>query len=404
MYIGADSGRVRSRFGEQALRWADAVACDTATGILVEAPDLGRNPAHLRQLRTSIVSTVLREMLIIDGSPVESITDEVVQTVRDYARRGVQISMIFRTLRIGQAVIVGHFVQAIAGAKIPEESAEIQRVVNILLREQHAHVTAVEAEFTDEYENGLAASAATRIVTINKIVAGSIAEHEASDELGYPLHLRHVGVVAWSRGEPGSATDSAVRQAVLRLLSSAGAHHTLLVPVGASAVWAWGTVSPSFQPEQVPLPVIPHDVDVAVGEAGDGIAGFRSSHVEARAVERLLLLAARPNASGVTFHRDTALAILLAADVDAARVFLRRTLGGLVEQNARTKEIRETVRCYLDESRSLARTAERLMIARNTVTYRVHRAEELAGVSLATQHLLLHAALVLSDYIDADKE
>ncbi|WP_162186096.1 PucR family transcriptional regulator [Amycolatopsis jejuensis] len=390
--IGADAESVASRHGADALRWAESVGCEAAARISGTVPDLGSNAAHLRLIRRAIVSTVLRGILLLDGEPVELITTESREAVRDFVRRGLQLTGIFRAIRVGQACIIEHFV---AAEEAPGETAGMRRVLSVLLAAFDSFTGAIEAEFWNEYENGMAATAATRIQTVNQVLSGAFDGPRASRALGYPLDRPHVGIVAWSSGESGSAGDAAVRRAVTELLAALGTHHTLLVPVGAGAMWAWGTA-----PERIKAaPVLPPEVEIAVGEPGEGAAGFRATHGEARAVERLLQVAERADKTAVTFHRDAALAILMAADPDSARVFLRRVLGDLLEDNPRMHEIRTTVRCYLDEGRSLTKTAERLQIAKNTVTYRVHRAEELSGSSLGTEHLFVHAALMLSDYL-----
>lgn len=401
--IGADAESVASQLGAQAVRWADAVGCEAAARIIDTVPELGSNAAHLRLVRRAVVSTVLRCVLVFRGAGVGLITDEARETVRDFARRGLPLTGILRAIRIGQASIVEHFLQAVASADAPAATAEMQRVLRILLHEFDAFVTAVEAEFRDEYENGLAATAAARIQTINQVLSGAVDPLKAGSELDYLLTGHHIALVAWSRAEPGSGTDATVRQAASELLTSFGTGRTLLVPVGAGAIWAWGTVADTRWVEMAASRTLPPDVDIAVGDPGEGVDGFRASHTEARAVERLLRLATRPPHHRVTFYQHTALAILMATDLQAARVFLRRTLGGLIEDdNPRTHDIRTTTRLYLDEGRSLTKTAEQLHIARNTVTYRVHRAEELLGRSLTTHHLQVHAALMLSDYIDAE--
>ncbi|WP_283616278.1 helix-turn-helix domain-containing protein, partial [Mycolicibacterium poriferae] len=57
--------------------------------------------------------------------------------------------------------------------------------------------------------------------------------------------------------------------------------------------------------------------------------------------------------------------------------------------------VRHTLKRYLDFDRSLARTAADLHVARNTVAYRVQRAEQLRGRPATVRRLHLHAALVL---------
>ncbi|MGI5499048.1 helix-turn-helix domain-containing protein [Lentzea sp. CA-135723] len=121
----------------------------------------------------------------------------------------------------------------------------------------------------------------------------------------------------------------------------------------------------------------PPGVRIACGAAHPGPDGFRRSHREAEAAARLMRL--NPAQPPVVHHRDVALACLLAADVEGTRRFVRAELGELAADTENAARLRETLRHYLREERSLATTAARLHIARNTVTYRVKRAQELLG-------------------------
>jgi DNA-binding PucR family transcriptional regulator len=74
-----------------------------------------------------------------------------------------------------------------------------------------------------------------------------------------------------------------------------------------------------------------------------------------------------------------------------AQWYCEDVLGRLLTDNDRTRELRETLRIYLHCERSPQSAAERLHIARNTVTYRVHRAEELLGHPISDPMELLLA-------------
>ena len=88
---------------------------------------------------------------------------------------------------------------------------------------------------------------------------------------------------------------------------------------------------------------------------------------------------------------------MLSADMTAAGEFVARELGALAGAGESVAMMRHTLKCYLDRDRSLAGTAAHLHVARNTVAYRVHRAEELRGRPATERRLQLHAALTLAE-------
>ena len=59
-----------------------------------------------------------------------------------------------------------------------------------------------------------------------------------------------------------------------------------------------------------------------------------------------------------------------------------------------------TLRIFLEEGASFVRAARRLGVHTNTVTYRVHRAEELLGHPVTERQLELHVALRLVSLVD----
>ena len=66
--------------------------------------------------------------------------------------------------------------------------------------------------------------------------------------------------------------------------------------------------------------------------------------------------------------------------------------------SANTAALRATLKSYLDNERSLAASAAQLHIAKNTVLYRVRKAEQLLGRPLHQDRLRLSVALFVKHH------
>ena len=142
-------------------------------------------------------------------------------------------------------------------------------------------------------------------------------------------------------------------------------------------------------------------ITVGIGGPAAGLAGFRQAHAEA---ERAAVLAdsVAPAASGrILRYRDVELVALLAADMTMARAFVTREVGPLAQRSRAATELRQTLAAYLDTERSLTRAAEHLHIARNTVAYRVRKAENLLHRDLRERTTELQCALRLATFLPA---
>ena len=139
-------------------------------------------------------------------------------------------------------------------------------------------------------------------------------------------------------------------------------------------------------------------VRIAIGEPAHGIGGFRQSHEEAVQARRVAELAARPSGT-ITRYVRVALPAIATADLDQARTFVQRELGGLVADDDVTARLTATLRTYLDEHSSRSRTAKRLGVHENTVSYRIKQAEEILGRGVDQRTLELRVALALANLV-----
>jgi DNA-binding PucR family transcriptional regulator len=180
------------------------------------------------------------------------------------------------------------------------------------------------------------------------------------------------------------------------LLRAGGATAALILPVGRRRVWAWGSSVRGVPVRSGPSTTKPReDIRVAVGLASPGVGGFAVSHGQALEAARIGELTCTHR--WLFEYAEVDMIAMLSTDLDDARRFVRRELGGLAGPGKPTATLRATVKCYLDTERSLSAAAEILHVARNTVAYRVRRAEQLRGQEIGVRRMQLQAALALAE-------
>jgi hypothetical protein len=411
-WLGPDAELVRSRLGDGALTWAVEVGEDIATTIAQEIPPLGEGAAAYNELRRATTSTALRALILVAGigQPDAALASpEVDEIARDFARRGMELEHLLRSIRVGYAVLAGALLDAATALAPPAHTTGELREISMLLFGEMDDFTGVAATaFLDEQSTWAASVSAARFDIAKTIIdAGSFDLDHAGKVLEYPLHARHLGLIAWRDRSARDITGHDLRSVVGPVLRHWGVPTaTLVVPVGSHAIWAWGAVSgtSSSTPgpcDRDPLPEFP-DTHIAVGQIHAGVAGFRRTHLEARAAERLVRLH-MPARRSSTAHEDVDLEALLLADPTAAEQFVEQHLGPLASADPRMTELRTTLRRYLDFDHSLAKTAAAEHISRNTVTYRVQQALSLTQHRPGTPSTKLRAALLISWWIDSGR-
>lgn len=112
---------------------------------------------------------------------------------------------------------------------------------------------------------------------------------------------------------------------------------------------------------------------------------------------RVLTLARRRSLTGTVSGDDVVVPALLASAPDIAGE-LGQMLRPLVQEDLRSRgELVETLRIYLAEGLSVHRTAQVLLVHRNTVRSRLKRIEALVGGSIGSLKLPLELALLAND-------
>jgi DNA-binding PucR family transcriptional regulator len=131
-------------------------------------------------------------------------------------------------------------------------------------------------------------------------------------------------------------------------------------------------------------------IRVAVGEPDHGLDGFRQTHRQAVRTQDLAL-AARPGNRLTTFA-DAGAVALLAADIPAARSWVWATLGDLARDDDQHARLRDTLLVFLSTG-SYTATAARMTLHKNSVQYRIRKAEEALGSPIGDRRSDVELAL-----------
>lgn len=265
---------------------------------------------------------------------------------------------------------------------IEVSSNSLTLFVDDSIAELSAHVQAVREEFAG-------GSQLQRYATVELLLQGAeIAPSRAEAQLGYALTGTHIGATIWVSEEQDVAALERVSEQVMR---ACGAHTRLTVSAGTTALWLWIPAQSTPSSQRLSEKLGQHlDAQVALGRPASGIAGFRSTHMDAIAAQRLLARLGSP--LPYVRYEDVHLVDLMSADVSAADRFVADTLGQLADASP---DLHQTVLTYVAESLNRTTTAERLYTHRNTIDRRLARIDELLPAALVDNLVEVAAALTL---------
>lgn len=382
------------RLGTRPVAWAVAVGDELARVITREVPELGGGPAPFETLRMGTEAVTLRALLLLtDAAADRTIPEESLLGDREFARRRLGLDKMLRGIRVAHAALTQSLMAACQERAAPSERAEqFRRISELLFGFVDEFSSRMTAEYLAEHDRWLTSGAAAREETVRAILDGQPVQEETARELlAYRLEGRHLAVVAWC-DRPAADAIGDLQRGAAELLHLRGCSSVLMQPTGRTTLWAWGDL-------QAPSPTgvggdHPHaeGTRFAFGSVRQGLPGFRQSHEDAQHAARIMRL--NPHDTGpVVDYPDVELPALLSTDLPGLRRFVSDELGALTADNPHTEQLRRTLRLYLRGERSLMAAAAQLHVARNTVTYRVKRAQDLLGHDLAARLPEVMAAL-----------
>lgn len=370
----------------------DALVTEMVAEILEAEPAFGADAALIADVRESCLANVRRYLVVArraDDPPPPEAPLEALDIARTLVRRGIEADIVYGGYRHGQQVLWRHIMAAAdeCGASAAELSAFLRQALDLLFTYVDQVVHQVIAAMAREREQVLGGALDRRAETIRLLLDGAPLDPAvASRRLGHDLSRDQTALVVWS--ERRDATVAALETAAHAV---AGPGRVLTFAPGGPLLWAWiGSDAPVALQDARPA----DGIRVAVGRTRRGVEGFRASHDDAVAVQRLM--AGNPEAEPVASYAELEVTTLAAQDPDRAQAFVAATLGALAADTPTAARLRETLRVFLDEADNAPRAARRLGTHRNTVLQRVGRATALLGRPPQDSRLAVSLALELA--------
>jgi hypothetical protein len=376
----------------------------TVTRIRADAPELLPDAQTVAEVSASTGESLrlLAQVIELGGDPRRTeLPPSSLAIVRSAVWRQVPVADHLRFYRLAhEHVWRWLYVRITAAARdAVEQATAVELATGWLFAFADHGMTQTDHAYGVERETWLRGATATRAAAIEDIIADRERDGQAaSRRLRYDVTRHHIGVIAWVDNVPDKGDAlSLLTESISDAARSVGAQSSITHPMGSLAVAGWISSRRAFATEAMDVfgnGSRPAGVCVAVGEPRHDLNGFRRTHLEAGHARRVASLVA-PHGESATRYRDVAVAALCTADSDHALAFATRILGPLAAGDEATFRLATTLEAYLHENRSRTRAAARLAVHPNTVSYRVHRAEELLGRNVSADTLDLRVALTL---------
>jgi hypothetical protein len=369
-------------------RRVTAVSKDVYKVILREIPQLRDDKPTLSLLATSVdanVNTCLQIMQHrIDLAAVKA-PAPAVEYARRLAQREAPLTALLRSYRVGHACFSEWLLTELAEQSDDAQMISAATLCMSKIVAGYIDQTSEEmvAAYADERENWLRNRNAARAVRIRQLLEGGRVDVAAAEAvLGYRLRQYHVGLVCWA-GDGSAAADEMTRleRAVGHVATQAScAGEPFFLPHDESSAWAWLPlgIRDTFASTAAVTADVDGDIHFAFGDPAKNAPGFCVTHQEALAAQAVALAKGSPAPRAVAFDEVAPVALMLGAS-GLLRAWVLSTLADLAIDDEHHARLRETLLAFLKTGGSYKTTAEHLMLHKNTVQYRIRKAEESLG-------------------------
>ena len=384
------------------------VAGDVFEVIVREMPQLEEDKPLLALLGSSVdgnVETCLQIMQHqIDLADVHA-PAAALEEARRRAQRGTPLTALLRAYRLGHTVFLDWVFRELA-RQAHDDARMLTAVTMDLSKTVAGYVDQTSEEivatYASERENWLRNRSAARAARIRDLLSGQLVDVSATEStLGYRLRQYHVGVVCWTGAEAARADHiTRLERAISHIAAqtAAGAEPVFL-PRDESSAWAWLPlgIRDRFDAAEATMADLNAGIHVAFGDVVKGIAGFRLTHQQALAAQAVALAGGSP--PRVVTYGEVAPVAMMLGSADLLRACVLTTLGQLAADDEHHARLRETLLVFLDTGGSYKATAERLVLHKNSVQYRIRRAEESLGRPVGDHRHDVELALQASHWL-----
>jgi PucR C-terminal helix-turn-helix domain/GGDEF-like domain len=348
-----------------------------------ESPRSG-GPEYAEGLRTAIAAGVEYGIEGIERGERSTppIPEALLAQARLAARSGVRLDTVLRRYFAGHTLIDDYMVEEAEREELLSASE-----LKPLLRSQATIVdrllAAVSSAYSEEVRNRRRPQSRERrrAERVERLLAGELLD---TRELAYEFDGWHIGLVA-----AGAAASEALA-AFARFFDV----RLLAVRREEAILWAWLGSRRRLDPGEVESAAalkLPDGLALAIGEAGEGVGGWRLTHRQASAALSVVLRQGERTAR----YADVALLASMLRD-DLLVTSLRRIfLAPLAEERDGGATARQTLLAYFEANRNTSSAAALLGVSRQTVGSRLRSIEERIGRPLSACANELEAAMRL---------
>jgi hypothetical protein len=372
---------------------------------------LDGDPYMVELLQASVdanINTILH--LLGNHIPIEHLqpTTAAVEFALRLAQRGVPPDALVRAYHMGQDHFLGEFFAEAERADAPPQVRidALRHVARTLFR----YIDWITVYLIDRYEEERQRWSSTSGNLYSSLLHQVVAGEETDPvrfraETAYDLAQTHVAAMIWTTVDAPTLEDLRRMERFSHTLAGVvdAPAGPIFTAVDRGLGWAWyprGRDGGPLDTEAVAEAVRGTPFRLSVGLPGRGIDGFRRSHQQAEDARQLALAAPAVTGPVLSYDdRGVAVVAMLARDIDATRAWVQRVLGPLAAATEHAGRLRDTVLAYHAADGNQAETAARLNLHRNSVRYRLERAEELRGRPLADGRLDVEVALLVCHYL-----
>ncbi|MFF4395220.1 PucR family transcriptional regulator [Streptomyces sp. NPDC001480] len=328
----------------------------------------------------------------------------------DYARRlaqrNVPISSLVRSYRIGHWRFLEWCLDELR-RQGPDEKV-CTATARLMLELSFGYIDRVSERVIEVYQlerdRWLLGQTAVRAVRVREILAEKHVDADSAESaLGYRIgQHHHVGLILWLPrrplgGEGLARLDRLTSRIAVELNCCA---NPLFAAREESLAWAWL----AFRSPRVSWDVLASAVEdgdpmawAAVGDVEPGVEGFRRTHRQAVRAQELAMAAG--TGARVTAYAQVAPIALMCTNIEDTRAWVWSVLGALAVDDERCARLRETLQTFFATGCSYTATARHQILHKNTVQYRIRRAEEILGRPLQERRRDLELALLAVQYL-----
>jgi DNA-binding PucR family transcriptional regulator len=367
------------------------VSDDLWRDLMRNIPELRGDEAVVKLLAASIESNVTT-LLHLLGHGLVPESYEAPAAALEYAgrlaQRGVSVEALVRAYRVGHGRFLTWCLDEV-DRQVHDRGVVVtvvERLINLSFRYIDHISERVISAYQQERDHWLLSQNAARGLRVRALLDDRRTDVDLADAettIGYRLRQNHLGLVSWvTESTEGGQGLARLDRLTTTMAEALGCRtRPLFVPCDEAAAWSWLPIGGDTEVAWAELRKIVADRDpgarVTAGQPAHGLDGFRQTHQQALRAQDVANLA-RPGSQVTTFAETGPVALML-ADLKATRGWVWEVLGKLADDDEQAARLRETLQVFLSTGASYVATAERLTLHKNTVQYRVRKAEDAVG-------------------------